>query len=285
MKSFTSKRRFSASLFAFFAAAAMPLAAAAGQPGAGPSPSPNPGPGWPHKPPRPILTVPCCHCTGEITKLPIDTGVAQWTVSPGGNPPWGTAYHLTPAGPPFVSPPWVIPSPPTSWVGPTPWANHFAPIGVYTYRLRILLPAKCFIPATYTLDGKFWADNKVTLTVFPYAGVTIGSGSITNPNLNPGWISPNYGEVHPMTFSGSGYVDLIATVTNTKQGPTGFLFQGTLTKVCATDSPNGHPHYDPNIQKFDDPNSKPIAPQVDVPIEVPSAVSGQPTVTIRKQYN
>jgi hypothetical protein len=292
MNSLTSKRRFSASLFAFLAAAAMPLAAAAGQPGAGPGPGPspnaNPGPGLPYEK-VPYLTVECCHCTGEKSSQRIDTGVpggAPWTVNPGGMPVSHLAYPIATA----TLPPWTPPavtSPSSSWVGPTPTSNWFAPPGVYTYRLRILLPAGCFIPAKYEFDGRFWADDTVTMAV-SYPTLTYISGGITSPTPSPAWV--NAGIVNAMTFSGSGFIDLIFTVHNRPNGvgnhrPTGFLFQGTLTKRCATDSGHHHPPIGPISQPVDGTIGKPIDPQVDVPIDVPSPVSGQPSTTMRRQYN
>lgn len=173
----------------------------------------------------------CCRCLGE-TLGPINISTGQpvpWTVnnSPTVPLPMVGGWHGWNNAPPVP--------PGSQWVGPVN-GNAAAP-GTYTYRLNINVP-KCVIPGSVTISGKFWADNKgtVSLTSPPPSSSPATFSTLTNTSPMHGFLTSN-GQGFSYTVAAPGTYTLTVTTTN-ESGPTGMLMDARVIKRCTTEALN-----------------------------------------------
>jgi hypothetical protein len=167
-----------------------------------------------------IPPLPCCKCIGERATLSLNTGSANWTVTPG-------------PGPIVVSPPlsaWTASIPGAQWIQPgtNPAAQHW-PLTSYTYSVSYIVQ-NCTIPYKNIRWDIHWAaDNYATVTApglapsTPYTGVygflTANIQSINNTSQAP---SP-------------GTYQLTVAVTNAANSYSGVIVNAQLIAECTTD--------------------------------------------------
>lgn len=172
-----------------------------------------------------VLTLKCCHCTGTANTFSLNTGAAPWKIVSGG----ATAVVAPP------HPAWAS-APPAQWIGPNPSAGSSAPVGGFTYQLRILIP-KCIVPSSITIKGQYWGDDQAQIAVTGTGSGAGGTWSATPANYVQN-SAGNFSYTLPMS-NAVGTVTLTVKVQNAAIGPnpTGFLVHGELTQRCASDGP------------------------------------------------
>lgn len=168
----------------------------------------------------------CCRCLGE-TLGPINISTGQpvpWTVNNSLTVPQSVVggWHGWNNAPPVP--------PGSQWVGPVN-GNSAAP-GTYTYRLNINVP-KCIIPGSVTISGKFWADNKGTVSL---TNSSATFSTLTNTSPLHGFLTSN-GQGFSYTVAAPGTYTLTVTTTN-ESGPTGMLMDARVIKRCTTEALN-----------------------------------------------
>jgi hypothetical protein len=162
--------------------------------------------------PKRGITVPCCKCIdGKSQTINLNTGTAPWTSNTG-------SVALVPS--PNAA--WAS-KPPAKWI----YTGSNAP-GLYTYNLNIHVPKDCIIPMDVSFKGTAFGDNNIVVRLDDrQLGTTaVSSGG----QANYGFRDP-YGVNVGSALSGGDHV-LSVTVRN-DEGPTGFLFNGSLTFTCS----------------------------------------------------
>lgn len=167
------------------------------------------------------IKLPCCRCLdGTATEIPIDTGVAQWRVTPP-----GSAYQLAAVPIPPVPGAWtILLGPPAVWIG-APGAPET--VGDYEFELQFYVP-DCLIPAEILVNGQAAADNRADIWLdTTFTGITVPSYD------NLGITSFVAGPV-----SGPGIHRLRFVVTN-DGGPTGLVAKGFIVVHCPRELEHG----------------------------------------------
>lgn len=158
------------------------------------------------------ITVPCCTCIdGRSQTINLNTGTAPWTSTTGS-----------------VA---VIPSPNAAWASkpPAKWIYTGSnAAGLYTYNLHIHVPKDCIIPMDVSFKGTAFGDNNIVVRL---DDKQLGTTAVSSGGkANYGFRDP-YGVNVGSSLTAGDHV-LSVTVRN-DEGPTGFLFNGSLTFTCS----------------------------------------------------